>query len=146
MSDLKNHLWQSTIFAVAVALTAMALRRNSARLRYWLWLAASVKFLIPVSLLVSMGGRIAMPPDAPEFPALTVLRVSTYFAPAPALSESTPAVGRSHWLVVLAAIWLAGSVMLLLSWFRRWHRIHKQARNARLLPMREPLPFSLRQR
>jgi beta-lactamase regulating signal transducer with metallopeptidase domain len=118
----------------------MALRRNSARLRYWLWLAASVKFLIPVSLLVSMGGRVVMPPDAPELPALTVLRVSTYLAPAPAFSESTPVVGQSHWLVVLAAIWLAGSAMLLLRWFRRWRWIHKQARAAKLLPMREPLP------
>ncbi|MBV8906820.1 MAG: hypothetical protein JOZ22_24540, partial [Acidobacteriia bacterium] len=82
MSDLANHLWQSTVFAVAVALATTALRRNSARLRYWLWLAASVKFLIPVSVLVSMGGRVVMPPDAPELHALTVLRVSTYLAPA----------------------------------------------------------------
>jgi bla regulator protein blaR1 len=140
MSDLANHLWQSTIFAIAVALAAMALRRNSARLRYWLWLAASLKFLIPVSLLVSLGGRVVMPPDAPELPALTVLRVSTYFAPAPVFSESRPVVGRSHWLAGLAAIWLAGSVILLLRWFRRWLRIHKQARGARLLPMRAPLP------
>jgi len=143
MSDLTNHLWQSTIFAIAVALVATALRRNSARLRYWLWLAASVKFLIPVSLLVSAGGRIVMPPDAPELPALTVVRVSTYFAPAPVFSESTPVMGQSHWLTPLAAIWLAplaaiwlaGSITLLLRWFRRWRRIHKQARGATLLPM-----------
>jgi bla regulator protein blaR1 len=141
MSDLANHLWQSTIFAVAVALTAMALRSNSARLRYWLWLAASLKFLIPVSLLVSMGGRVVMPPDTPEFPALTVLRVSTFLAPAPAFSESTPVVGRSHWFEVLAAIWLTGSVMLLVRWFLRWRGIHKHAREASRLPIREPLPI-----
>jgi uncharacterized protein (TIGR03435 family) len=140
MSHLTNHLWQSTVFAVAVALTAMALRRNSARLRYWLWLAASVKFLIPVSLLVSAGGRVVMPPDAPELHALTVLRVSTYFAPAPAFYESTASVGATHSLAVLAVIWLAGSIMLLLRWFQRWHTIHKQARGARLLPMRERVP------
>lgn len=140
MSDLTNHLWQSTVFAAAVALAAMALRRNSARLRYWLWLSASVKFLIPVSLLVSMGSRVAMPPDAPELPALTVLRVSTYFAPATSISAPTLVMGRSHWLVVLAAIWLAGSLSLLLRWFRRWLRVHKQARGAQLLPMGEPLP------
>ncbi len=140
MSDLTNHLWQSTIFAVAVALATMALRRNSARLRYWLWLAASLKFLIPVSLLVSMGSRVVMPPDAPELPALTVLRVSTYFAPAPVFSNATPVLERSHWHAVLAAIWLAGSVILLLRWFRRWRRIHKLVRGATLLPIRAPLP------
>ena len=27
-------------------------------MRYWLWLAASVKFLIPFSLLVSLGSQV----------------------------------------------------------------------------------------
>jgi beta-lactamase regulating signal transducer with metallopeptidase domain len=55
MNQLANHLWQSTVFAAVVALTTMAMRRNSARLRYWLWLAASLKFLIPFSVLVNLG-------------------------------------------------------------------------------------------
>ncbi|HEX3878250.1 MAG TPA: M56 family metallopeptidase [Bryobacteraceae bacterium] len=148
MSELANHLWQSTIFAVAVAVTAMGLRRNSARLRYWLWLAASVKFLIPLSLLVSMGGRVVMPPDAPELPATTVLRVSTYLAPVAVFSTPTPVVGQPHWRTGLgaiwiegmAAIWFAGSMMLLLRWFRRWRGIHKKAQDARALPIRGRLP------
>ena len=140
MNDLTNHLWQSTVFAAVVALAAMALRRNSARLRYWLWLAASVKFLIPITPLVSMGGKVVMPPDAPELPALTVIRVSTYFAPAAALPVATPVAGRSYWLIVLTAIWLTGSFLLLLRWFGRWYKIHKAARRATLLPMQEPLP------
>ena len=41
---LWNHLWQSTVFAAAVAVVAVAFRRNRAQVRYWLWLAASVKF------------------------------------------------------------------------------------------------------
>ena len=36
---LFNHLWQSTLFTAAVALLALAFRRNRARLRYGLWLA-----------------------------------------------------------------------------------------------------------
>ena len=57
--DLLDHLWQSTLFAAAVWLVARAVRTNAARVRYWLWLAASMKFLIPLSLLVSFGERFA---------------------------------------------------------------------------------------
>ena len=35
-----NHLWQSTLFVGAVWLVTMALRRNDARVQYWLWAAA----------------------------------------------------------------------------------------------------------
>jgi hypothetical protein len=49
---LGNHLWQSTLFAAAAWLLTLALRRHRAQVRYWLWLAASVKFLVPFALLV----------------------------------------------------------------------------------------------
>ena len=58
-SAMGNHLWQSTLFAVGAGLLTLVLRRNHAHTRYWLWLAASVKFLIPFSLLVGMGSRLA---------------------------------------------------------------------------------------
>jgi hypothetical protein len=56
-SALVTHLWQSTLFVLVVWLAAMALRRNRAGVRYWFWVAASVKFLIPLSLLVGLGAR-----------------------------------------------------------------------------------------
>ncbi|MGH9447776.1 MAG: hypothetical protein ACRD3O_18940 [Terriglobia bacterium] len=56
-----NHLWQSTVFAVVAALLTLTLRKNQARARYWLWLAASLKFLIPFSLLVAAGSYLARP-------------------------------------------------------------------------------------
>jgi hypothetical protein len=33
---LANHLWQSTLFAVAAGLLTLALRQQHARIRYWL--------------------------------------------------------------------------------------------------------------
>ena len=51
-----NHLWQSTLFAVVAGLLTLMLRKNQARARYWIWMAASLKFLIPFSLLVGIGG------------------------------------------------------------------------------------------
>ena len=56
---LGNHLWQSTLFALVAGLLTLFLRNNYARVRYGLWLAASLKFLIPFSLLVSIGGQLA---------------------------------------------------------------------------------------
>src|SRR3954469_16212635 len=51
-----SHLVQSTLFAGAVALLTLAFRANRAQVRFWLWLSASLKFLIPFALL-SMAGR-----------------------------------------------------------------------------------------
>lgn len=36
-----NPLWQSTLFAAAAGLVALALRRNRASVRYWVWFSAS---------------------------------------------------------------------------------------------------------
>src|SRR5580704_16412444 len=65
--QLWNHLWQSTLFVAAVALLAFALRRYPARVRYWLWMATSVKFLIPFSFLIATGTHFAHPtPPTPS--------------------------------------------------------------------------------
>jgi bla regulator protein BlaR1 len=54
---LLNHLWQSTFVAGAAALFAWGFRKNSASVRYRLWLGASIKFLIPFSLFISAGAQ-----------------------------------------------------------------------------------------
>jgi bla regulator protein BlaR1 len=56
---LGNHLWQSTLFTIAAGLLTLILRNNHAHTRYLLWLIASVKFLIPFSLLAGVGSHIA---------------------------------------------------------------------------------------
>ena len=63
---MTNHIWESTLFAALVALLTMMLRKNAARVRHWLWLAASVKFLIPFSLLVGLGGHFGIRTAAPS--------------------------------------------------------------------------------
>ena len=59
---LWNHLWQSTVFAAVVAVVGVASRRNRAQVRYWLWFAASVKFLIPFGALLWIGTQIELMP------------------------------------------------------------------------------------
>jgi hypothetical protein len=62
MHDLINHLWQSTAFALAAALLTFTLRGHNARARYWLWFAASIKFLLPFSILVDAEAGWNSPP------------------------------------------------------------------------------------
>jgi hypothetical protein len=58
MTPLTAHLLQSTLFAVAAGLLTLAFRRNRAQVRYWLWLSASLKFVVPFTLLTSLGGYL----------------------------------------------------------------------------------------
>lgn len=128
MNEILNHLLQSTLFAAAVGLASTTLRRNSPRLRYWLWLAASAKFLLPFSLLVSTGARIQLPPDSPSLHATTVQQISTSFAPFPVLPTPAPVAAAFPLEQTLGAIWVAGALFLGFRWFRRWRVIHSAVR------------------
>ena len=37
MTALLDHLWQSSLFALAAGLLTLALSANAARIRFWLW-------------------------------------------------------------------------------------------------------------
>src|SRR6185295_13245186 len=85
MTPLFNHLWQSTLFAAAMAVLSLAFRNNHARTRYALWLAASLKFLVPFSLLVSIGDlaqlrNAPVPRQTAEYFTKAVESVSQPFA------------------------------------------------------------------
>jgi hypothetical protein len=59
-----NHLWQSTLFLAVAGVVTLALRNNRAEVRSWVWLAASVKFLIPFAALVAIGGEFGWRPSS----------------------------------------------------------------------------------
>jgi hypothetical protein len=48
LSPMANHLWQSSFFAGVAGLLTLALRKNSARVRHWVWVAASNQVSDPV--------------------------------------------------------------------------------------------------
>ena len=56
---LLDHLWQSTLFAGGVWLLTLCLKRNPARLRFRLWFAASLKFLVPFAALSALGESLS---------------------------------------------------------------------------------------
>src|ERR1700722_19166567 len=92
---MANHLWQSTLFAVVAGLLTLALRKNRAAARYWLWLTASVKFLFPFSFLAMVGGHFGRQEPARIIPPIAnaIERVSLPFtasSPAASLALSPP--------------------------------------------------------
>jgi bla regulator protein blaR1 len=140
MTEVTNHLWQSTLFAVLVAASAFALRSNRAEIRYWLWLTASLKFLIPFSLLVTVGSRVELPADTPAMLALTVEQISSSFAPVPPVPTSQPQMSTPWWPKALAMVWLFGAIILLARWFRQWLAIRTALKGASRLPLPAPIP------
>lgn len=127
---IARHLWQSTEFAIAVGLLTLVLRNNSARTRYWLWLAASSKFLIPFSFLVSIGNRLAWRRGTSQANAglhFTMEKLGQVFSSPTIISQTaSPIVSRDpvHLTpILLTAIWLCGLLVVLGTWGLRWRKI-----------------------
>jgi bla regulator protein BlaR1 len=126
---MANHLWQSTLFAGLAALLALALRKNYARVRYQLWLAASLKFLIPFSLLIRLGGRLANPYGSPETQPgfyFVIQKVSQPFTQTPSLAASLLPLLPG----ILALLWLCGFVTVIALTWLRWRRVAAAMRAA----------------
>ncbi len=131
-NDVFNHLWQSTLFGAVAALLALTLTKNHARARHWLWLSASVKFLIPFSLLITIGSHIAWPTATPiAQPRVSVLmqEVSQPFTP-PVIPLTTTPATTSPLPFLLLALWACGFAAVFFSWWLRWRRIHAILRAA----------------
>jgi uncharacterized protein (TIGR03435 family) len=136
---LGNHLWQSTVFVAVAGLATLLLRKNQASARYGLWLAASVKFLIPFSLLVGLGGLLPRPRPAVIQPQMTVYSaIDVASQPFRATMSIPSSTHDASWMdrvvalvpAVLAAVWLCGVGMVLLMWFVRWRRVSATLRES----------------
>ncbi len=137
---LGDHLWQSTVCVVVAALLTLTLRRNQARVRYWIWLAASMKFLVPFSVLVALGNRFA-------WRHISNVGGALYFAieqagqpftqTAPAVQATfAPALTRMlHLLPIVGGVWLCGFLTVFGIWASCWLRIRDAA--AKAVPRRE---------
>ncbi len=134
MIPLANHLWQSTLFAAAVAALAWTLRSNRAQTRHALWLAASLKFLLPFSLLMQFGATIPSTPAAPvvPIPSAVAQQVELAFVPLP----STPAP-EPNWLALL---WFAGAAFTVIRWARAARAVRAARRAATPLAIPAPIP------
>jgi uncharacterized protein (TIGR03435 family) len=144
-APLANHLWQSTLFAATAGLLTLLLRKNRAQTRYWLWLIASAKFLVPFSLLISLGSHLEWSkPGSISQPVFTVVmqEMGQPFSPSEPGLPALPATLRPQPLpaqalvTLLATAWVCGILAVLLAWCLRWRRL--------VLAMRSALPANAR--
>jgi bla regulator protein blaR1 len=145
---LANHVWQSTLCAAGVWLLTLALRKNRAAVRYWLWFAASVKFLIPFSALAKAGSEFAWrtaPATAPPHWSLAIESVGQPFGAAAkaAALQSPAALPATHAALIpaiLLVVWICGFAATIAYWLRCWLKVRSARRAAAPLPIDAPIP------
>lgn len=143
VGELTNHVWQSTLFAVLIALMALAFRQNRAQVRYGLWLSASCKFLVPLSLLMSLGSRFEWIPVTPKAVTATSVQFTLMQISQPFSSVSAPApfTRATHDWITLAifGIWACGFAAVIIVRFCGWRRVRAAIHSSTPLPIRAPI-------
>ena len=131
-SEIANHLWQSTLFAATAWLLTLFFRKNRARVRYWIWVAVSIKFLIPFSLLVSLGGSIdigwtsasGLNPSASPADWTVVQNINQPFSPPASIKSPQTGgdAGSNHStlpVVTIVSLWAFGAIGCLFYWMKK---------------------------
>jgi bla regulator protein blaR1 len=136
-APLFNHLWQSTGVALLAWLLTLALKTNPARIRYSVWMIASVKFLVPFALLESLGSAWVKPVAGRQMGSALYSAVDEISRPfqQSQMPVTTVASGHSQHLLTfapaaLAAVWLCGFIAVVAVWMMRWRRAVRSARAA----------------
>jgi uncharacterized protein (TIGR03435 family) len=138
--SLLNHVWQSTlVVGVAWLACATLLRQNSPRIRYGIWLTASLKFLIPFAALIEAGRWLAPRPLLSPSQSQQAFDIFTagsgVLATAPFRPAAPPQAATSSGEILLAAavvVWTLGAVMVFGRWLAYWRTIRVLARDAHL--------------
>ncbi|GGH07746.1 M56 family metallopeptidase [Silvibacterium dinghuense] len=135
-----NHLWQSTVVVLLVWILTATFRSNRASLRYALWMTASAKFLLPFSLLIAIGHAIRpiSTATAPGTPVSSALWHSVQPYTLPTVTDTAASLVTTHahrttehlWRFAFS-LWIAGALVMLLSWLRNWLSLRAIARRAR---------------
>jgi uncharacterized protein (TIGR03435 family) len=142
-----NHLWQSTAVVVIAWLLAAALRKNHARVRYWVWFAASVKFLLPFSLLIAAGEwlRSLVPVPAGQPTVASVMeQVTQPFGQTQFFDAGSAPIAAAHhasyWPLVLVMVWLCGALAIAIRFGLAWAKMNAVKRRARPFALAADVP------
>lgn len=149
ISAFTDHLWQSTVFVLAAALVAAALRKNGAEVRHRIWLIASLKFLVPFAVLMHLGSLLGPFRSVPVTPAADVVpdlsiaidRITQPFTSdvfVSALPAAAPEIDWMPWLV--AGVWAFGSAAVIAMRLRGWRRVKAALRSSRPIQVSAPVP------
>ena len=148
MTDLSfvgNHLWQSTVCVAVAWVLTLALRKNRAAVRYSVWMAASLKFLIPFAWLAELGTRFEWHAAPARIPVAMAQIGQPFAASVGRAGVPTAFVGPPAFLdgllpAALISIWLCGIVVGLVYCVRTHWRMRKTLRGAKALDLNLPIP------
>lgn len=118
-----NHVWQSTLFAGALALAVCALVSAPARIRHALCLIAISKFILVPGLVESVAKTIGLSMEWLFFDLIWLLD-DPKWAIIERREQLFPAAAPSHSVVplLLLSIWAIGTVLVFSGWIRRYRR------------------------
>lgn len=148
-----NHLWQATLFAFVVWIAVKLFNQAPARFRYFLWLAALAKFLVPSALLVWMIGQagvdLSLPVEAAQAAASGIATAYTevriIFQIAQPLSPveqgvitdaatiAATANRHTEFYCALTTVWLLGAIAFTARWMIRRRRFARSLRGDRMI-------------
>ncbi len=140
------HLWEATLFVGLLALAVWFLRRAPASARYWFWLLAAVKLLVPSLLLAWLVSEMA---PAPRASSALSLELSTHRAPSAALAmpsyeilkpllpsppvaaQPVSAAAHNELYCALTLTWLAGFGFFVVRWVKGSVSLARAVRTSR---------------
>jgi len=141
---MTNHVWQSTVFAVVAGLMTAGFRKNRAHVRYWLWLSASLKFLLPFSLLIGLGNRLEWAPATPPMTVTPAVRLSIVQMSQPftgTLAQAPTTRDTRDWAAIgILAVWVCGFATITRIRFRGWRRIQAAVRSSTAMNISGSMP------
>jgi uncharacterized protein (TIGR03435 family) len=143
-----NHLWQSTLFGLAAAVAAFTVRKRNAQARYWIWVIASAKFLVPLTLFAMIGSELHFAHDAaPTAQPVTqaIAKVSEPFPDTISFGASAPTKPSARAAWWLTGIWACGVLAIAWTKLRGWREVRAalQASTKLTLPQLPTLPANV---
>ena len=123
MDAIADHLWQATICASVAGVLTWLLRRNSASVRYWIWFAAALKFLVPFAALAALANLLPLP-EVPRSASGALDAAAVVFRTS-ALPEMPIGFAMSF-----AVLWIAGACIVLFRSLAQWRELAAHARQS----------------
>jgi TonB family protein len=133
-----DHLWQSTVFALVILIASFAIRRGPALWRHAFCLIASAKFLVPATVFAFLTQRAGIQglsffraiQQADQNSLLLITEpLSTLSSTYEVTVVATNSIGGAAGIyATLTALWLTGTVSILLHWVIRRRRFLRSLR------------------
>ncbi len=125
MDAAVDHIWQSTLVAGAAGALTLVFATNGAAVRYWIWFAASMKFLVPFAVVGAATARLAEIVAVPLDGGGQAAQALTVMFQSAALPS-----GTGDHAAIFASVWLLGAVTVAGWWTAQWWRVTTMARGA----------------